>query len=94
MVLAVAAVIGIRPWFGKPAALTHTPSEAPPAMLLGPALLAGLGLLLGLILIPLVEYLINPALSATIIPLIASAKRVLGGKGPQKAEEKSSGDPR
>ena len=52
------------------------------------------GLLLGLILIPLVEYLINPALSATIIPLIASAKRVLGGKGPQKAEEKSSGDPR
>ena len=52
------------------------------------------GLLLGLILIPLVEYLINPALSATIIPLIASARRVLGGKGPQKAEEKSSGDPR
>ena len=52
------------------------------------------GLLLGLILIPLVEYLINPALSATIIPLIASAKRVLGGKGSQKAEEKSSGDPR
>ncbi|WP_286827239.1 proton-conducting transporter membrane subunit, partial [Alcanivorax sp. UBA3183] len=34
--VAVAAVIGIRPWFGKPAALTHSPSEAPPAMLLGP----------------------------------------------------------
>jgi len=45
--VAVAAVVGIRPWFGKPATLAHPPEEAPPAMLIGPALLAGLGLLLG-----------------------------------------------
>ena len=64
--VAVAAVIGIRPWFGKPAALTHSPSEAPPAMLLGPALLAGLGLLLGLIPGLIDRSLLSAAASASL----------------------------
>ena len=64
--VAVAAVIAIRPWFGKPAPLTHTPSEAPPAMLLGPALLASLGLLLGLIPGLIDRSLLSAAASATL----------------------------
>ncbi|SIS58545.1 DUF808 domain-containing protein [Paracoccus saliphilus] len=37
------------------------------------------GLILGLILIPIVEKVLNPILSVTIVPLIGTAKRLFGG---------------
>ncbi|MBS3799650.1 MAG: DUF4040 domain-containing protein, partial [Thioalkalivibrio sp.] len=47
--VAVAAIVGIRPWFGARADTPKTPHhEAPVAMLAGPAVLASLGLILGL----------------------------------------------
>ncbi|MCG5514550.1 putative monovalent cation/H+ antiporter subunit A [Ectothiorhodospira sp. 9100] len=49
MVVAVAAIIGIRPWYGPRADTPKRPAhEAPPALLSGPVVLASLGLLFGL----------------------------------------------
>jgi len=44
----VAAIIGIRPWFGPRVETPKRPHEAPLAMLAGPAVLASLGLVFGL----------------------------------------------
>jgi multicomponent Na+:H+ antiporter subunit A len=44
----VAAIVGIRPWFGPRVETPKAPHEAPPAMLAGPAVLASLGLVFGL----------------------------------------------
>ncbi len=49
MVVAIAAVIGLRPWFGPRLPTKKTPHEAPPSLLAGPAVLATLGLLFGLL---------------------------------------------
>ncbi|WP_018868528.1 putative monovalent cation/H+ antiporter subunit A [Thioalkalivibrio sp. ALJ10] len=47
--VAVAAIVGIRPWFGARVETPKTPHhEAPPAMLAGPVVLASLGLIFGL----------------------------------------------
>ena len=48
LVVAVAAIAGLRPWFGARVETKKTPHEAPPALLAGPAVLASLGLLFGL----------------------------------------------
>jgi len=45
----VAAIVGIKPWFGARVETPKTPHEAPPAMLAGPAVLASLGLVFGLL---------------------------------------------
>ncbi|WP_422126444.1 putative monovalent cation/H+ antiporter subunit A [Thioalkalivibrio sulfidiphilus] len=45
----VAAIVGIKPWFGPRVETPKTPHEAPPAMLAGPAVLASLGLIFGLV---------------------------------------------
>ncbi|MDF1628552.1 MAG: putative monovalent cation/H+ antiporter subunit A [Alcanivoracaceae bacterium] len=64
MTVAVAALIGILPWYGKTAVTKRTPHEAPPALLAGPIVLATLGLLFGLFA-PLVdERLLGAAVSA------------------------------
>ncbi|MCG5493310.1 putative monovalent cation/H+ antiporter subunit A [Ectothiorhodospira variabilis] len=48
LVVAVAAVVGIKPYWGPRVETPKTPHhEAPPAMLAGPAVLASLGLLFG-----------------------------------------------
>lgn len=44
----VAAVVGIKPWFGARVETPRDPHEAPPAMLAGPAVLGSLGLIFGL----------------------------------------------
>ncbi|MEE4251808.1 MAG: hydrogen gas-evolving membrane-bound hydrogenase subunit E, partial [Alcanivoracaceae bacterium] len=63
MTVAVAALIGILPWYGKTATTKKTPHEAPPALLAGPIVLATLGLLFGLFA-PLVdERLLGAAVS-------------------------------
>jgi len=48
MTVAVAAIVGLRPWFGARKPTKITPHDPPLAQLLGPAVLATLGLLLGL----------------------------------------------
>ncbi len=47
--VAVAAIVGLRPWFGTRRATKTPPHDPPFAQLLGPALLALLGLLFGLL---------------------------------------------
>ncbi len=46
--VAVAAIAGIRPWFGPRVETPRAPHEAPPAMLAGPVVLGSLGLVFGL----------------------------------------------
>jgi multicomponent Na+:H+ antiporter subunit A len=46
--VAVAGVVGFRPFFGTLRATPKAPHEAPAALLVGPAVLAGLGALLGM----------------------------------------------
>ncbi|SEQ45447.1 multicomponent Na+:H+ antiporter subunit A [Ectothiorhodospira magna] len=48
MVVAVAAIVGIRPWYGPRVDTPKAPHEAPPALLAGPVVLASLSLLFGL----------------------------------------------
>ena len=48
MTVAVAAVVGLRPWFGPRRETKITPHDPPLALLLGPAILALAGLVLGL----------------------------------------------
>lgn len=48
MTVAVAALIGLLPWYGQPVTTKKIPHEAPPALLAGPVVLATLGLLGGL----------------------------------------------
>ncbi|WP_043527992.1 putative monovalent cation/H+ antiporter subunit A [Litchfieldella xinjiangensis] len=48
MTLAAAAIVALRPFFGKQRDLPKTPHEGPPSMLVGPVVLAGLSLLFGL----------------------------------------------
>jgi multicomponent Na+:H+ antiporter subunit A len=64
----VAAIVGIRPWFGPRVETPKTPHEAPPALVAGPAVLASLGLVFGL----------GPGLAEGGI-LAAAAQAVNGG---------------
>jgi len=48
LVVAVACLVGIKPWFGRVASSPKPAHEAPLGLLLGPALLAVLGLVFGL----------------------------------------------
>jgi multicomponent Na+:H+ antiporter subunit A len=48
LLVAVAAVSGVRPFLGKETGTPHRPHEGPPALLLGPLTLAALGLVFGL----------------------------------------------
>ena len=49
MTVAVAAIVGLRPWFGARKPTKQTPHDPPLAQLLGPAVLASIGLVLGLL---------------------------------------------
>ena len=64
----VAAIVGIRPWFGPRVQTPKTPHEAPLALIAGPAVLASLGLIFGL----------GPGLADDGI-LAAAAQAVNGG---------------
>jgi multicomponent Na+:H+ antiporter subunit A len=61
----VAAIVGIRPFFGAPRTTPKRPHEAPPSMWLGPALLAGAGLAFGLLPV-IVEAIVGPAAGAIL----------------------------
>nr|WP_296751840.1 putative monovalent cation/H+ antiporter subunit A [Thioalkalivibrio sp.] len=64
----VAAIVGIRPWFGPRVETAKTPHEAPLALVAGPVVLASLGLVFGL----------GPGLAEGGI-LAAAAQAVNGG---------------
>lgn len=67
MVVLVAAIIALKPWFGQPIETPIKPHDPSGALLIGPAILAVLGLVFGLV----------PALAADGI-LIAAASAVYG----------------
>ena len=69
MTVAIAAVVGLRPWFGPRRETKITPHDPPLALLLGPAVLALTGLVLGLVPF-LAEYGI---LSAAALAVYGSA---------------------
>ena len=64
LVVAVAAIVGIRPWYGAPVKTPIPAHEAPPAMLLGPAVLALLGVFFGLFPWVIAYGLLGPAASS------------------------------
>lgn len=94
LVLAVAGIVGLRPFVGESIATQHSPHEAPLSLWLGPALLAGLGLIFGLVPSLVESSLLAPAAGAVIAvptavhlrlwhgftPLLAlSAVSIIGG---------------
>jgi multicomponent Na+:H+ antiporter subunit A len=64
--VAVAAIVGVRPFFGKAADTPKHPHEAPVSLWLGPALLAVLSLALGLFPDRADTPLLAPAQAATV----------------------------
>jgi multicomponent Na+:H+ antiporter subunit A len=64
IMVSLAAVIALRPFFGRERETPKEPHEAPPSMLLGPALLAMMGLILGLAPDTLAAPLVAAAVSA------------------------------
>ncbi len=65
LMVSLAAVIALRPFFGRKRATPKAAHEAPLAMLLGPALLALTGLVIGLLPDVIATPLIGAAVSAT-----------------------------
>ncbi len=66
LLVAVAGIVGFRPFFGRGGETPKKPHEAPLALWLGPAVLAGLGVLSGLF---------PDALPSTLVSAAASAVR-------------------
>jgi multicomponent Na+:H+ antiporter subunit A len=64
IMVSLGAVIALRPFFGRERETPKEPHEAPPSMLLGPALLALMGLILGLAPDTLAAPLVSAAVSA------------------------------
>lgn len=64
LLVAAAAIVGIRPFFGRRKDTPKEPHEAPVAFWLGPMLLAGLGLAIGLFPETVATVFLSPAVSA------------------------------
>lgn len=64
LLVAIAGIVGIRPFFGSLPKTPRTPHEAPLSLWLGPAILAGLGLVFGILPQFIGTGLIAPALAA------------------------------
>jgi multicomponent Na+:H+ antiporter subunit A len=66
LLVAVAGIVSIQPFFGRKVIAPKKPHEAPLSLWLGPVLLAGLGLLLGLVPTGIAQALLSPAVSAVL----------------------------
>jgi multicomponent Na+:H+ antiporter subunit A len=66
LMVSLAAVVLMRPFFGERERTTHLPHEAPWPMLVGPVVLAALGLILGVLPPYVGSHLIEPAVSAVL----------------------------
>ncbi|MBC6950401.1 DUF4040 domain-containing protein [candidate division KSB1 bacterium] len=64
LMVAIAALVLLRPFFGRKTAMPQTPHEAPVTLLLGPVTLAILGLIIGLAPDITAQYFIATAVSA------------------------------
>lgn len=64
VLVAVAGVVCVRPFFGRPRVTPRVPHEAPFSLWVGPLVLAGLGLLIGLFPDTIATPLVAPAVSA------------------------------
>jgi multicomponent Na+:H+ antiporter subunit A len=64
LMVAVAGIVGLRPFLGKRGDHPQKAHEAPLAMWLGPLLLGGLGLFIGLLPDQLAQGIVGPAVSA------------------------------
>ncbi len=62
----VTAIVGIRPFWGRPRLTPKQPHEASPSLLLGPALLAVAGLVIGTAPLPLGPAVVAPAVGAVL----------------------------
>lgn len=67
LMVVLAGVIAIKPFYGPRGTLPHTPHEAHPWMLAGPVVLAGLGLMLGLLPPFASSMLVEPSVNAILI---------------------------
>lgn len=66
LMVAVAAIVALRPFFGKPLETPKKPHEAPMRMWIPPLLLAALGLTFGLAPSFIADALVQPAVSAVL----------------------------
>ncbi len=66
LMIVVAGMVALRPFFGNRRAATDTPHEAPFAMLAGPLVLAGLGLVFGILTPEVNAALVQPAVAAVL----------------------------
>ena len=64
--VALAGIVGLRPFLGGTASTPRQPHEAPLSLWLGPSLLAGLGLLSGLFPGATAGWLVTPAVAASL----------------------------
>jgi len=64
LLVAVAGIVGVRPFFRERMATPKNPHEAPPSLWLGPVILAGLGFLTGLLPNIIATPLVSPAVTA------------------------------
>ena len=64
LMVAVAGVVALRPFYGPPGDTPKSPGEAPLAMWIGPAILAALGLIFGLAPGLMAHWLVEPTVAA------------------------------
>jgi multicomponent Na+:H+ antiporter subunit A len=67
LLLTVAAIVGIKPFFGRMSTTPKQPHEAPVSLWVGPMLLAGTGLLAGLFPGPIAKSLLSPAVASILM---------------------------
>ena len=66
LMVAVAAIVALRPFYGRPLETPKKPHEAPIAMWIGPLLLGGLGLTFGLAPSLVADTFVQPAVSSVL----------------------------
>ncbi|MBA2452404.1 MAG: putative monovalent cation/H+ antiporter subunit A [Chloroflexia bacterium] len=85
LLLVIAGIVGIGPFFGRNRDTPEHPHEAPPSLLTGPAVLAGLGLAIGLIPTLFIGSLIQPATQAILGDPVAISISLWHGFNPALA---------
>ena len=66
LIVAVAGIVALRPFYGRPGETPKAPREAGPRLWLGPLCLAALGLLFGLAPASIADTLVQPAVAAVL----------------------------
>jgi len=66
LMVAIAGIVALRPFYGTRLATPKTPHEAPARMWIGPIMLAGLGLAFGLAPTLIADTLVQPAVTAIL----------------------------